>query len=347
MEGTAQTALVVGGGPAGIEAAIKIGVCGHRAVLVEREQELGGYLRGLARLFPSRVDPGALLQATLAQLQRLPTVSVMTGSQVSTIQRQGPAFVARIERGDAPAVSVDAGALVLATGFDYFDVSRYGEYGHGFYPGVVNSLEFESLLARWAAGQGLAEAPAAVAFFKCVGSRDRAKGHPFCSKICCLYTAKQAAMFKELFPSGKAFVFYMDVRAAGKGCEEFVRDAIEDKGVRYIRGRPAKVLPEGPRLQIRAEDTLIGTPIEAEVDMVVLAGAAVPRPETRRLCAMLEVRTDEYGFLQSEPGQPVVAGEGVFFAGGCGFPADLQQVQEQGAAAAAEVVARFASRAQR
>ena len=160
------------------------------------------------------------------------------------------------------------------------DVSVYGEYGYGIYPGVMTSLEFEGQLKKWAqrTGEIAADAPRGVALIKCVGSRDRSKGNPYCSKICCMYTAKQAGLVKDLFPDTQVYVFYMDYRASGKEYEEFVRKVIEEKHVRYVRGRPAKVLPEDGRLLVRAEDTLMGIPVEVAVDMVVLASAIVPRP---------------------------------------------------------------------
>ncbi len=131
----------------------------------------------------------------------------------------------------------------------------------------------------------------------------------------------------------------MDYRAAGKRYEEFVRDVIEKKHVRYVRGRPAKVVPENGRLLVRAEDTLMGIPVEVAVDAVVLASAIVPRAETRALAKMFGALTDEYGFIESLPYVPARCGEKVFFAGGCGFAVETQGALQQGAAAAAEVIA--------
>jgi heterodisulfide reductase subunit A len=221
------------------------------------------------------------------------------------------------------------------------DASVYGEYGYGIYPNVVNSLEFEAQLRAWGSGQNQNTVPKSIAFFKCVGSRDRSKGNPYCSKICCMYTAKQAGLTKELLPDTKSYVFYMDYRAAGKEYEEFVRSVIETKHVRYVRGRPSKVLPENGRLIVRAEDTLMGVPIEVEVDMVVLAAAIVPRPATKALADMFGAKTDQYGFIEPESFDPAQTGDKVFFAGACGFAVETAGAQLQGAAAAADVVALF------
>ncbi len=248
-------------------------------------------------------------------------------------------FLVSLRAGNGGARELDIDAVVLATGFDLMDVSIYGEYGYGIYPDVVNPLEFEARLKEWSDGKG--KVPRGVAFLKCVGSRDRSKGYPYCSKICCMYTAKQAGLVKDMFPHAKVYVFYMDYRAAGKGYEEFVRGVIEEKRVRYVRGRPAKVLPSGGRLLVRAEDTLIGIPIEATVDVVVLASAAVPRRETAPLVEMFNAKTDEYGFLEQEPFSLARSAERVFFAGGCGFPLDMLSARQQGASAAAEVIDLF------
>ena len=335
-----KTAVVIGGGPAGIEAALKIGQAGFEAVLVEKEAELGGTLKRLYSSFPRWENPAELLDHRISQLKACARVTVMTLSTVQSAERNGEGFSITIHDGGRDsAKQLRAGAVVLATGFEPMDLSIYGEYGYGIYPEVVNALEFEDRLKEW--GQGRGKPPRGVALFKCVGSRDRSKGNPYCSKICCMFTAKQAGLVKDMFPDAGVYVFYMDYRAAGKEYEEFVRDVIEKKHVRYVRGRPAKVLCENGRLLVRAEDTLVGIPIEVAVDIVVLASASVPRPETAALAAMFEANTDEYGFIEHERFDPVKAADRVFFAGGCGFPVETPVARQQGAAAAADVIALF------
>lgn len=335
-----KTAIVVGGGPAGIEAALRIGQAGFRVVLVEREAELGGTPRQLCSSFPRWENPQELLDERIGELEGCPEVTIMTHSTVRASQPYKDGFLVGIKdvrNGGAQDLVVDA--AVLATGFALMDLSIYGEYGYGIYPDVLNALEFEARLKEWS--RGLGKPPKGVALIKCVGSRDRSKGNPYCSKICCMYTAKQAGLVKDLFPDAKVYVFYMDYRAAGKEYEEFVRDVIEKKHVRYVRGRPAKVLCEDGRLLVRAEDTLIGIPIEVLVDTVVLAAAVTPHPETKALATMFGAKTDEYGFIEHERFDPSRTGEKVFFAGGCGFAVETPGAQQQGAAAAANVIALF------
>ena len=342
MSNQSQTALVIGGGVAGMEAAAKIGQAGYQVYLVEKEDVLGGVLRHLYSSFPHWDNPQDLLKNELTQVEKNSHIDILTGAEVKAARQEKGKYVIDLvfeNSGVTKTIGVDA--VVLATGFQMFDASIYGEYGYGIYPNVLNSLEFESKLKDWGSAPGTFQPPQAVAFFKCVGSRDRSKGNPYCSKICCMYTAKQAGVVKDMFPQAKAYVFYMDYRAAGKDYEEFVRSVIETKHVRYVRGRPSKVLAENGKLIVRAEDTLMGIPIEVEVDMVVLATAVVPRPATQALAELFGIKTDQYGFIESDKFSPAKAAERVFMAGACGFAVETQGAQYQGMAAAAEVIALF------
>ncbi len=335
-----KKALVIGAGLAGMEAALKIGSAGYEVYLVEKETAMGGVTSQLNSSFPRWENPRELLDDRIRKISNTPNIKVLTATTVKAARREGDRFAVELQKDDGQTQQMAADAVVLATGFELMDASVYGEYGYGIYPNVLNSLEFETRLKEWGTGSQ-ADAPKSIAFFKCVGSRDRSKGFPYCSKICCMYTAKQAGLTKELLPEAKAYVFYMDYRAAGKEYEEFVRSVIETKHVRYVRGRPSKVLPENGRLLVRAEDTLMGVPIEVEVDMVVLASAIVPRPETKVLAEMFGAKTDQYGFIENQSFNPCQTGDRVFFAGACGFAIETGGAQTQGAAAAAEVVALF------
>ncbi len=335
-----KTALVIGGGIAGLEAAITIAGAGHQVILVEKSPQLGGTTRELYSSFPHWENPAELLQGKIDEAQKT-GVQVKTGFEVISSQKQATGYQVVLEGPGQKREELAVDAVVVATGFELFDVSAYGEYGYGSYPGVVNTLEFEARLREWARGEGKEAPPQTVAFIKCVGSRDRSKGYPYCSKICCMITAKQAGLVKELWPDSKCYVFYMDYRAAGKGYEEFVRSVIEEKHVRYTRGRPAKILPEDGRLLIRTEDTLMGVPVEIRADMVVLAADMQPGPGTREMSRIFDLNTDQYGFLEPLSGQAARVGERVFAAGGCIFPVENQGALQQGAAAGAGVVALF------
>ncbi|MDH7498709.1 MAG: 4Fe-4S binding protein, partial [Syntrophomonadaceae bacterium] len=185
--------------------------------------------------------------------------------------------------------------------------------------------------------------PQSVAFIKCVGSRDDVKGKSYCSRACCMYTAKHAMQVMEKIPDGQAYVFYMDVRTAGKTYEEFYQRSVA-RGAQYIRGRVSKIYPRGDRLVLKSEDTLLGMPIEVEVDMVVLATAMVPAAGSAEMAKMVGFSTDKDGFFQeAHPKlQPVETFTGgVYLAGACQGPKDIPDTVAQASAAAVKVCGLF------
>jgi heterodisulfide reductase subunit A len=177
-----------------------------------------------------------------------------------------------------------------------------------------------------------------------VGSRDDSKGISYCSKICCMYTAKHTMLYKHKVHDGQAHVFYMDIRSGGKGYDEFVRRAIEQDGARYYRGRVSKITLENGKLIVRGADTLAGAPVTVEADLVVLASAMVPAPGVRDLARKLNVGYDEYGFLlESHPKlRPVETNAaGVMICGACQGPKDIPESVAQASAAAGKVMVLF------
>lgn len=247
-------------------------------------------------------------------------------------------------------VTEEVGAIVMATGYDLFEWEKaYGEYGYGKYPDVISGLHFERLVNASGPTGGKIQRPSdgkipqAVAFIKCVGSRDDTKGKSYCSRACCMYTAKHAMQVVEKIPDGDAYVFYMDVRTAGKGYEEFYQRSVE-QGAQYIRGRVSKIYPRGDRLVVKSEDTLVGKPIEVEVDMVVLATAMVPAAGSAEVAKLIGFSTDKDGFFQeAHPKlQPVETFTGgVYLAGSCQGPKDIPDTVAQASAAAVKVAALF------
>ncbi|MDQ7794300.1 MAG: CoB--CoM heterodisulfide reductase iron-sulfur subunit A family protein [bacterium] len=242
------------------------------------------------------------------------------------------------------------GAIVVATGFDVLPREAFGEYGYGKYPDVIDSLAFERLNSSSGPTDGVIRRPSdgkiprEVVFIQCVGSRDPDKGKPYCSKICCMYTAKHAMLYRHKVPDGQAYIFYMDVRAGGKGYEEFVQRAVEADGALYLRGRVARVYPEDGRLLVKGVDTLSGQAVEIAADLVVLATAAVPREEARGLAQILKVGTDEHGFFsEAHPKlRPVeTMTRGIFLAGSVQAPRDISESVAQASGAAAKVLALF------
>ncbi|MCK9618833.1 MAG: 4Fe-4S binding protein, partial [Lentimicrobiaceae bacterium] len=186
--------------------------------------------------------------------------------------------------------------------------------------------------------------PKNVDVIKCVGSRDEAKGIEFCSKICCMYTAKHAMLLHHKVHDSKAYVFYMDIRAAGKGYEEFVKRAQVETGVTYLRGRVSKIYQKGKKLIVRGEDAQIGQVVEVEADMVVLATAVLPQLDNPELARLLGISYDKYGFLsEAHPKlRPVeTAKAGIYLAGCAQAPKDIPDTVSQASACAAKVCGLF------
>jgi heterodisulfide reductase subunit A len=247
-------------------------------------------------------------------------------------------------------VEFKVGSIIVATGFDVFDASRKPEYGYNDYDNVITGLELERLVSasgptggKILIGKGdEAYEPKEIAFIKCVGSRDKSVGNEYCSRVCCMYTAKLAHLLTEKIPDANVRVYYMDVRAFGKGFEEFY-DRVRREGVRYIRGNPSEVFKRGDKLVVKAENTLTSTPVEDEVDMVVLAVGLEPRKDAREIIDILRLSQSGDGFyMEAHPKLAPVntATDGVFLAGCAQGPKDIPDTvaQAKGAASSALVL---------
>ncbi len=242
------------------------------------------------------------------------------------------------------------GAVILATGYDLFPQTRLPEYGSGRIPDVIDGLAFERLLAASGPTAGKVVRPSdktipkEVVFVQCSGSRDPERGVPYCSKICCMYTAKQAILYKHRVPDGQAYVFYIDVRAGGKGYEEFLNRAQEEDGVVYLRGKVSKLFREDEKVVVKGADTLSGRAVEIAADLVVLATAVTPRLASRQLAEMLGLDVDENGFYtaSNEELDPLTSPiPGVFLAGAALGPKDIPETVAQASGAAAKVLSLF------
>jgi heterodisulfide reductase subunit A len=248
-------------------------------------------------------------------------------------------------------IEVPVGAVVLATGFTVKKTDFFPEYGYGKYADVITGLQFERLAS--ASGPTLGEIrrpsdgkiPEKIVFVACAGSRDAAKGIPYCSKICCMYTAKHAMLYQHKVHHGESYVFYMDIRAGGKNYDEFVRRAIEDDGVNYIRGRVSRIYEKNGKLIVKGADTLLNAmPVEIEADMVVLATAGVPNEGAGELAQKLHVSYDEYGFFaEAHPKlKPVETNTaGIYLTGACQSPKDIPETVGMASGAAAKVAVLF------
>jgi heterodisulfide reductase subunit A len=243
------------------------------------------------------------------------------------------------------------GAIVVATGFDLFSQTKLPEYGGGQIPDVIDALAFERLLAASGPTGGKVKRPSdgqeprEVVFVQCSGSRDPEHGVPYCSKICCMYTAKQAILYKHRMHHGQPYVFYIDIRAGGKGYEEFINRAQQDEGVMYLRGKVSKIYREGNKVMVWGSDTLSGRKVEIAADLVVLSVAAIPAmSENGQRIPGLDLVLDENGFYQPRDAELAPAESnlpGVFLAGAGIGPKDIPETVAQASSAAAKVLTLF------
>ncbi|MBE6943849.1 MAG: CoB--CoM heterodisulfide reductase iron-sulfur subunit A family protein [Ruminococcaceae bacterium] len=241
------------------------------------------------------------------------------------------------------------GAIVVATGFDTIKLDKYGEYAYGQSKDVITSLELERVMNAAGPTKGHLERlsdgkhPKEIVFIQCVGSRcSDDRGKPYCSKICCMYTAKHAMLIRDKYPDVNVTVFYIDVRTPGKNFDEFYRRAVEEYGVNYIKGQVGKVIPQADgSLLVQGVDLLDQKQILKKADMVVLATAIEPNPDVRKIATMLTASIDTNNFLtEAHPKlRPVESPTaGVFLSGVCQGPKDIPETVAQAGAAAVKVI---------
>ena len=244
-------------------------------------------------------------------------------------------------------VEEDFGSIIVATGYDVYPKENIGEYGYGLMEDVIDSLQFERILSSTGPTEGEIRRPSdkkpvkKIAFVQCAGSRDR-NYLEYCSKVCCMYTAKHAILFKHRTPEGEAYVLHIDVRTGGKGYEEFYQRAQTEHNVVYIKSKPSKVyLNRRGNPVVVAVDLLTSRKIELEVDMLVLATGMIPSI-SKELASELKIPLDENGFVQEiHPKlRPVeCASEGVFVCGAVHGPKDISESVAQASATASKAIA--------
>ncbi len=249
-------------------------------------------------------------------------------------------------------IELDVGAIVVATGFDMFDPSVIPQYGYGRFKNVITAMELERLLcASGPTGGHLirpsdGKIPRSIAFIQCIGSRDRREwiNHSYCSSICCKYAVKDAVLIKEHEPATSVKIFYIDMRAFGKGFQEFVNRARSEFGIEFIRSNPGEISedPSTNNLIIWFEDPITRTVQHMPFDLVVLCPALIPRKGVEELAKTLGIELDNYGFFKSVDvlKTPLdTAVPGIFACGYCLGPktGDIPDSITQASATAARV----------
>ena len=245
-------------------------------------------------------------------------------------------------------VEREYGAIVVATGYKPISLENFNEYGYSSYKDVVTSLELERLMNAAGPSDGHLvrpsdhKEPKVITFIQCVGSRDTSGcGKPYCSKICCMYTAKHAMLIREKYPDTEVHVFYIDVRTPGKNYDEFFRRAVEQYGVDYIKGMVGKVYEENGKLMVQGSDLINDEQVVIPSDLVVLAAAIEPSPTVRNIATMVTASIDTNNFLTEAHAKlrPVESPTaGIFLSGVCQGPKDIPETVSQASACAAKVI---------
>ena len=325
--------VIIGGGVAGMEAAKQLLSLGYTPILVERNSQLGGHVAGWYRLFPDMTPAKDIIEPLRLDVAR---ANVFTGTRVQSITPERESYTIVLDNG----ISIEARAVVFATGFSLFDASRKEEYGYGVYDHVITNSDLEA----WFCGKEdkrIPSDPKAVGFVHCVGSRDLKAGNSQCSKVCCTTAIKQAIEMKEKFPDAEIYCFYMDLRLFGKKYEDFYINAQRNFGVHFIRGRVSEVgeTIDG-RLQVKAEDTLSGKPLKVQLDSLVLMSGMSCNEGVRNLARQARLDVDDDGFLKSSNNIYGILNsnrKGVFYAGACTGTKTVPETLAEARAVAVEV----------
>lgn len=340
--------LIVGGGPAGLEAARNVADLGYRAVLVEKRDRLGGMPdeAQYAALTHDLRDADEVMAGMIAAVSDDELIELRLSSRVTASDGQAGAFSVTVENG-AGAETIDAGAIIVATGFQHFDPGRETQYYNYYqYPDVITIADLEAMLKS---GEVVCPSdgrvPERVGFIQCVGSRDRQIGNEYCSKVCCGISSKQSIEVKELVPDVRVFIFYIDMRMYGYWEPDLYWQAQEQHKVNYVKGVISEILQKNGRLLVRGEDTTMGRPMEVPMDLVVLAVGMEPSRGTREIAGIFGVAQNQYGFIAAgthngHTGLSTVTTsvDGIFVAGAAAGPADLDDTISTAGAAALKAV---------
>ncbi|HME54247.1 MAG TPA: hydrogenase iron-sulfur subunit [Candidatus Lokiarchaeia archaeon] len=425
MSPVTQAAIVIGGGVAGIKAALALGDAGFRTYLVERQPTIGGHMALFDKTFPTLDCSICVLGPEMVRVKEHPNITLMTFTTIEQVSGFTGKFTVRVRKKarfvneqkcsgcfndccnvcpvniddryyprhaiyvpypqavplipvidaehcihcracelgcsreaidfdqEDEVIDLQVGTIIVATGYEAFDATIKREFGYGVFPDVITSLEMERMLNPYGPTNGViirpstGEKPSSIAYILCVGARDEKVGNPWCSRVCCNYSTKQAVQLMERVPDASVTIFYTDLRAVGKGCEEFLNRSREEFGVKYIRGRVSRIANDDDEkcLIIEAEDTLVQKQIESKADLVVLATAMVPPRDTRDLAKILNISTGSDGFmledhLKMRPSQSTL--KGIFLAGVAQGPKDIPDSIAHAESAASKAIGMLA-----
>ena len=338
--------LVIGGGPAGLEAARCVADLGGEAILIEKRERLGGTpdRENYAKLTHHWRDASEAMAELASSVMASPNIDVRYRAEVNGLSGEEGNFEVHIETGGT-VEALNAGAIIIATGFQHFDPGRATQYYNYYsFPDVITLTDLEKMLKdHCVVRPSNGEPPKKVAFIQCVGSRDRQIGNEYCSKVCCGIASKQAIEVRQQLPDAKVFIFYIDMRMYGYWENEIYWPAQEKYKVNYVKGVVSEVLPKGGQLLMRGEDTTMSRPMEVTMDLIVLSVGMEPSAGTRAIAQLLGVQQNKYGFIEAGGVgglDPVATSRpGIFVAGAAAGPADLDDSISRAGLAAARAMA--------
>ena len=312
-----------------MQAALRLSEQGAEPLIIEKEAELGGKLRGWYVLFPSFTPASEVLSELRRRVQER-GIEVMTSTEVRGFTRQS------VTLADGRTLPCDS--VVVASGFTLFDATGKEEYGYGIYDNVITSADLERMFAEGRVGRSDGMRPKRIAFLHCVGSRDEKVCQQHCSRVCCITGVKQAIEMKRLFPEADVFNFYMDIRMFGPGYEEMYREAQQRYNIHFVRGRISEASPTiDNRIQIKAEDTLTGRPLRMSVDMLVLLIGMRANDSNLPFAEGAGLKRAASGFMSPRDmflGNVRSNVEGIFYAGCVTAPKNIGETLNEGTAAA-------------
>jgi heterodisulfide reductase subunit A len=414
--------LVIGGGIAGIQAALDLAEQGLRVHLVERAPSIGGRMAQLDKTFPTNDCSTCILSPKMVDCARHPNIVLHTYSELEAVQGEAGAFAVRLlqraryvdeelctgcgecalkcprkvpdafniglnqrraiylhfpqavplvmtidpeqciflTQGKCGAcvkicqagaidfeqrdryLELEVGAIVIATGYDFYDPTPIGQYGYHRYPNVITALEYERLISASGPTGGHLRRPSdgqrakTIGFVQCTGSR-HVRYNRYCSTVCCVHSTKEAVLAWEHDHEARSLIFYTDLRGSGKGFREYIDRAERDYSTAFVHGRVAQILEDDEHNPIiKYEDATTSRPQRTKVDLAVLATSLVPRHDAPRLAQVLNVELDEFGFVKADPLTPTdTSRAGIVACGCCLGPADIPQSVAQASAAAA------------
>ena len=324
--------IIIGGGPAGIEAAYNLALNGCKVTVIEKEARIGGNVNNIVKLFPNFINTDEIRESLIKKSQQT-NIKILVNTEIAQLNYDNHLWNVKSASGE----TYTADAVLLASGFKTFDARFKEELGYGIYSGVITSVELEAMFRTGKITTHEGKTPQRIAFLNCVGSRDEKVGNHYCSRVCCINAVKQSIEIKELLPETEIFCFYMDIRMAGQFYEELYRKSQEKHNVNYIRGRISEAAATiDNRVQIKCEDTLNQLPMKMTVDLLVLMVGTEASDGTTNLGGQVGIK-GEYGFAKSlnlhEADNQTIK-EGLFLAGSCKRPLTLPETMADSRAAA-------------